>query len=380
MSRNHRFDPWKTSQSDSEDPTGFGHTNRTLCIVAGGSIVIALMIIISIFSLSKLHPSLFLPTSDDIVASFGHQEIKVEEYQYYLYQAAEQSGQEISYWKDKKHLEELQEQVLVRIQTDRMYPLLAEQFHLSIPDHILREQEQEQEAWKKNKGTPLGNFQLQSKGITEELQQSLIETESYRETLKEYVTAQTDETTLLKKAKEIYDNSYVKVRWIRFSLVDGTGTLIPEEEQEQLRIKSYGIYQKLQSEQSFDEIQDELTGEKQIMVYDQLIEPNQIESELEQTVFSLQINEIGAPVETKQAIFLMQRIDAESGFESRKQEMLYRAQDEIFEEWMDSHRSEYPIKPYRNAIKKLDVIELLQTFSEQKKEADKQIEYIEKSK
>ena len=371
---------WEMKQKkEGYEPNEFRDSNRTLWIVVGGSLVIALILMISFFVASRFFPSFFFFGSDDLAATMNGQEIKLDEYQYYLYTAASTAEQEPSYWENKKNGKELQKQALELIQTDRMYPLLTEELGISLSAHIVREKNQALDEFEQKRDTPKFRYQLQSKGITEELWESLIVSDSCRKALEEYVTQQTEYDVLYQRAQEIYRDSYVSVRWIRFSLIDQAGNPLPNEEQEQLRTKSYGVYQQLQSGQSFDKMQDSLSGEKQILVYNQLLTKGQMMDSLEEAAFALELNEVSDPVETEQAIFLMQRIEAEDGFDSQKQEMLYQARQQIFDEWIDSYRKEYRIKPYNKNLKKLDVPVLLETFFEQKKNADKQIEYMEKS-
>ncbi|MBE7042781.1 MAG: hypothetical protein E7399_04715 [Ruminococcaceae bacterium] len=370
---------WETRQTEEREPNLLRDTNRTLWIVVGGGLVIALILMISFFAASRLFPSFFFFGSEDLAATMNRQEIKLDEYEYYFYTAAVMAEQEPSYWETRKRAKELQNQAFELLQTDRLYPLLMEELGLALSPELKKEQKKALEEFEQNRNTPLFQYQLMSKGITESLQKSLITADSCKKALQEYVAEQTEYDTLYEKALEIYEDSYVKVRWIRFSLVDDKGNPLSQEEQEQLRTKSYGIYQQLQSDRSFEQMQDSLWGEKHILVYDQLLKKGQMPDSLEEVAFALEVNEIGNLVETEQAIFLMQRIDAEEGFASQQQAMLFQAQEKLFEEWIDSWRKEYPVKPYHKNIKKLDTVTMLETFFEQKKTADKQIEYMEKS-
>lgn len=372
------WDPRK--QYKYYEPNELMNTNRTLWAIVGGGLAIFLMIVISFFTLAHFYPSVFFFGSKDRAAVMNGKEIPIEEYQYYLIQAAEEQKLANPDYHDKKQAEALQNRALELAQTARLYPILTDKLDLIPYFDTLATEKQKLNEYETARNTPLFRFQLQSRGLTEELARELILSESAKETLSLYIAEQTDSAQLLTRAQEIYQSSYRKCRWIRFSMTDGAGTPISLEEQEKLRTKCYSVYQQLQSGASFQSVQQSLAGQTGIFVYDQLVTKGQTVPEAEQVVFSLELNQIGGPVETERELFLMERIDASGEFESHKQTMIYLAQEQLFDEWIDSYRQKYAIKPYHKNLKKIDIASFLEEHYEQKKEADKQIEWMEKSK
>ncbi len=362
------------------EPNELRDTNRTLWIVAGGGLVIFLIIVISFFTAARFFPSLFFFGSEDTAAVMEGEKITIEEFGYYLIQAAEESKLSNPDYRDKKQAKALKSRALELIQQDRLYPILTEKLQL-IPSHdTIEKRNQKLNEYETARNTPLFQFQLKSRGLTEELARSLILSDSAKETLTEYASEHTDSAQILTRAQEIYESSYRKCKWIRFSLTEASGNPLSQEEAEKLRTKCYSIYQQLQSGESFQKMQQSLANEPQIWVYDQLVTKGQMVREAEEVAFSLDLNEIGGPVETEQDIFLIQRIDAKEDFSSQEQAMMYLAQEQLFDEWLDSYRQEYAIKPYHKNLKKLDIADFLEHYYEQKKDADKQIQWMEKSK
>ncbi len=355
-------------------------TNRTLWIVAGGGLAIFLIVVISFFTVAHFFPSLFFFGSENTAAVMEGEEITIEEFGYYLIQAAEESKLSNPDYHDKKLAKALQSRALELIQEDRLYPILTEKLQLIPSADTVAKKNQTLNEYETARNTPLFQFQMQSHGLTEDLARELIIAESAKETLEEYVLLHTDSEQLLMRAQEIFQNSYRKCKWIRFSMMDQTGKPLSQEEAEKLRAKCYSIYQQLQSGESFQKVQQSLAKEPQIWVYDQLVTKGQMLQEAEEVAFSLELNEIGGPVETQQDIFLIQRVDVTEDFLSQEQAMVYLAREQLFDEWIDSYRSEYAIKPYHKNLKKFDVATFLEQYYEQKKDADKQILWMEQSK
>lgn len=380
--RKNELGDWAPKRKKNEyEPNELRDTNRTLWIVVGGGLVLAFILVISFFTAAHFFPSFFFFGSDKTAAVMEKQEITLEEFQYYLTQAAENArmaGESASFWEDKKQAEALKNRALDLLQADRMYPLIAQELELTIPEELAKEQEKQLADLELRKDTPLFQFQLQSRCLTKSLWESLIISESYRKTLEQYAAQNTDPVALEQRAREIYQNSYIKLKWIRFSLNDAAGNPLTSERREQIKTKSYSIYQRLQSGEKFEEIQLQLAKEDQINVYDQLVTKGQLSEELEKAAFSLEIGEISDLVETEQAIYLIQRVGADEEFTSQEAAMVYLARQQLFEEWIDSYRKQYPIKPYKNNIKKLNAAEFLEKFYQQKEEADQQIEWMEK--
>ena len=362
------------------EPNELRDTNRTLWIVAGGGVAIFLMIVISFFTAAHFFPSLFFFGSENTAAVMEGEEITIEEFQYYLIQAAEEEKHSNPDYHDKKQANTLKSRALELMQTDRLYPLLTEKLELIPQADTVAKKNQLLNEYETARNTPLFQFQMQSRGLTEELARALIVSESAKETLEEYALEHTDSGQLLTRAQEIFVNSYRKCKWIRFSLTDSGGNPLPQKEAEKVRAKCYSIYQQLQSGESFQTMQQSLVSEPQIWVYDQLVTKGQMLQEAEEVVFSLEVNETGGPVETEQDIFLIQRVDSREDFAGQEQAMVYLAWEQLFDEWMDSYRQEYSIKPYRKNLKKFDVATFLEQYYEQKQEADKQIQWMEQSK
>ncbi len=355
-------------------------TNRTLWTIVAGGLVIFLILIISFFTVAHFFPSLFFFGSEDTAAVMNGEEITIEEFQYYLIQAAEENPYDNPDYHDKKQAKALQNRALELLQADRLYPMLTEKLELTPQADTVARQNQKLNDYETARNTPLFQFQLQSRGLTEELARELILSESAKETVEQYAAEQVDSDQLLARAQEIYENSYRKIKWIRFSLTEPSGKPLSQEEAEKVRAKCYSIYQQLQSGTSFEKMQQSLAGESQIFMYDQLVTKGQMMQEAEEIAFSLDLNEIGVPVETKQDLFLMQRIDASGDFSGQLQAMAVLAQEQLFDQWLDSYRKQYPIKPYNKNLKKFDIPNLLEAHYEQKKEADQQIKWMEQSK
>ncbi len=355
-------------------------TNRTLWIVAGSGLAIFLIVVISFFTTAHFFPSLFFFGSEQTAAVMEGEEITIEEFQYYLIQAAEEEKHSNPDYHDKKQEKALKSRALELIQTDRLYPLLTEKLSLIPQADTVAKKNQLLNEYDTARNTPLFQFQMQSRGLTEALARALIVSDSAKETLEEYVLEHTDTVQLFTRAQEIFANSYRKCKWIRFSLTDRAGTPLPQEEEEKVRAKCYSIYQQLQSGESFQKMQQSLASEPQIWVYDQLVTKGQMLQEAEEVAFSLEVNETGGPIETEQDIFLIQRVDAREDFADQEQAMVYLAQEQLFDEWIDSYRKEYDIKPYNKNLKKIDVAAFLEQYYEQKQEADKQIQWMEQSK
>ena len=374
---------WASKRNKREyEPNEFRDTNRTLWIVLGGGGILTLILIISFFTAAHFFPSLFFFGSDNTAAVMEKQEVTMDEFQYYLTLAAQnvkQAGQDTSLWKDNQQQQDLKKRALELLQADRMYPLIANELELTIPQELQIERDKQLADLEQRMDTPLFQFQLQSRCLTPDLWRSLIHSECYKKTLEQYYAQITDPVALEQRARELYQDSYIQLKWIRISLNDSSGTPLPKEMQEGLRTKGYSIYQRLQSGEPFAEMQNQLAGEEQINVYDQLVTRGQLSEELEETAFSLEIGEISSLIETEQALFMIQRVNAEDEYETQEVAMVFLARQQLFQEWIDSYRKQFPIKQYKNNIKKMDAAAFLEHFYQQKEEADQQIEWMEKS-
>lgn len=360
-------------------PAGIGSSNRMVWAVIAGGLAIALILAITLLSASHLFPSLVFFRSKDAVAVMEHEEIFMEEFQYYLIQAAEENQLKNPDYTDKKQAKALRERALELLQADRIYPLLAEEMELVPETELYAERSQKLNDFETKRGTPLFAFQLQSKGLTEELWRSLILSDYAKQMLQAYARTHTDPEVLSARAQEIYQNNYVKLQVIQFSLLDSAGKPLSDKEAEKIRTKSYSVYQELQSDASFESLQDSLTGDSNIYVYDRLVGKGQTDPLLEQAAFSLKEDEVSTVIETEQGLFLLQRVAADDEFALREDEMVYLARQQLFEEWIDSFRKKYAIKPYRNQLKQLDIPAFLEQHTKQKEEADQQIQWMEQS-
>lgn len=384
MGRKNDLGSWAPKKKKGDyEPNELRDSNRTLWTVLGGGLVLTLILVISFFTAAHFFPSFFFFGSENTAAVMKKQEITMEEFQYYLTLAAEnarQAGQDVSVWKDDKQEKALKQRALSLLQADRMYPLMVEELGLDIPEDFRADQEEQLADLEQRKDTPLFQFQLQSRCLTPELWHSLIVSECCRKTLEQYYAEIVDPVSLEQRARTIYQQSCIKIKWIRFSLKDSSGASLSEETREGLRTKAYGIYQRLQSGEDFSRMQADLAREEHINVYDQLVTRGQLSEKLEQAAFALETGEISSLIETDQAIFLMQRVNAEEDYQSQETAMLFLAQQQLFEEWVDSYRKKFSVKQYKNHIKKLDAAAFLEEFYQQKEEADQQIEWMEKSK
>lgn len=382
MKKKETLGNWEPKKKRNFEPNELRDSNKTLWIVLGGGLTLILILIISFFTAAHFFPSFFFFGSEDTAAVMKGEEIKLDEFQYYLTLAAEnarQAGKDPSYWEDAKREKQLKQRALDLLQADRMYPKIAESLSLTLTGEQLQERDRQLEDLQNRQDTPLLQFQLKSRAITLPVWRQTILAESYKKALEAYFISTADPADVEQTARQLYAKSYLKLHFIRISLTDSSGNPLPEAEQEQLRTKGYGIYQKLQQGEPFPALQKQLANEEQFQIYDQLITRGQLDKTAEEAAFSLEENEISELIETEQALYLMQRINGEEDFADQEVAMVYLARQKLFSEWIDSYRSKYPIKPYRSNIKKFDAVSFLSDFYQQKEEADQQIDWMKKS-
>ncbi len=371
------WDPKK--QKREYDPNLFLSSNQTLWTVIGGGLAIALVLVISFFTAAHFFPSFFFFGSKDMAGTVNKDKVTLSEYRYYLIQAAEQLSYTPSEYGNRKKTKAVEDLAWDLVWADRVCPLLAEELEIIPQAPIIAKRNLELNKYETARNTPWFRYQLISRGITEDLWRDLIVAESAREMLADFYYEEEDFSKVKEVAYALYEKSYVKIKWIRFSYIQPSGEALSEKEKEKLRTKCYGISQLLQSGTSFEEMRDSLGGEQQILIYDQLVTKGQLQQPLEEAAFSLDLEQTGAPVETKDGIFLMKRVDASSEYPNQEHAMITLAREQLFRQWLNTFKKEYPIKRYWKNLNKLNLPELLEEYYAEKKSADIQIEYMERN-
>lgn len=366
-------------QNKEQEPNLLWSSNRTLWTVIGGGLVIALVLVISFFTVAHFFPTHFFFGSKDMAGTINKKKVTLSEYRYYLIQAAQQLSYTSSDYEDKKKTKAVETLAWEMVWEDRVAPILAKKLEIIPQAPIIAKRNLELNEYETARSTPKFGYQLKSRGLTETLWRDLIIAESAKEMLMDYYYEQEDRAKVTELAYSLYEKSYVKVKWLRFSYTKSSGEFLSEEEKEKLRTKCYGISQQIQSGTSFEELRDSLKGDEQVLIYDQLVTKGQLQKPLEEEVFSLELEQIGVPVETEYGIFLMKRVDASQDYPDQEQAMLTLAREQLFDQWLNTFEKDYPVKRYWKNLNQIVLPDLLEEYYEEKKAADVQIKYMEKS-
>lgn len=295
-----------------------------------------------VLSLCACHPS---PTA---VIVGGHK-VDASEYAFYLhYNGSEKAGDNVVYTDDetaaarKKAIDQIVTSEVVRIKCKELNLTLSKEQKASL--------KKEKAALLKSLGGKAAYVEyLKESCMTDRSYDKFQESALYYQNLYDYVSNESEETVYTDEAlRKYFADSYITLKYIRFSILDDSGQLLPEDARAAARKSAEDVLKQAQAKNAdFDALVASYNDEPNMTASPAGIIVSRLEAtgvDYMEPAFELAENQVGGVYDCADGYYILQRLPVDAGyFESNRDYIFQSALDWRFSDCLKTWKSEVDV-------------------------------------